>query len=190
MFPTRIAAMLIVAPAIFAAAPVVRAQQNTPQPKPVVPAKVEIVISRYAGDKKTSSLPYTLMVNVNGQYTSGRTSLRMGVDVPIGQTTTTRDGVTTSAPTFKNIGTNIDCSATSRDDGRFEVYVNVIDSSIYVADGETSRMPRLADPAAFRTFSTSNTLTLRDGQTIQFTAAADKLSGEVTKIDVTFNVIK
>jgi hypothetical protein len=184
---TRIVATSLVVPALFVAAPVVRAQQSPPPPKPVVPAKVEVVISRYAGEKKTSSLPYALMVNVNS---ARQTGLRMGVDVPIGQTTTTREGVTTSAPTFKNVGTNIDCSASSRDDGRYEVYVNVLDSSIYVADGETARMPRLAEPAAFRTFSTSNFLTMRDGQTVQFTAATDKISGEVTKIDVTFTLIK
>jgi hypothetical protein len=33
-------------------------------------------------------------------------------------------------------------------------------------------------------------LNLRDAQTLQYTAAADKTSGEVAKLDVTLNVVK
>jgi hypothetical protein len=42
----------------------------------------------------------------------------------------------------------------------------------------------------FRSFRSTNTLVLRDGQTRQFTAATDRVSGEVVRIDVTLNVVK
>jgi hypothetical protein len=36
----------------------------------------------------------------------------------------------------------------------------------------------------------SNTLLLKDGQSAQLTSAADKISGEVLKVDVTLTVVK
>ena len=41
-----------------------------------------------------------------------------------------------------------------------------------------------------RTFRASNNLVLRDGQTRQFSAAADRITGEVVKVDVTLKVAK
>jgi hypothetical protein len=41
-----------------------------------------------------------------------------------------------------------------------------------------------------RTFRASNNLVLRDGQTRQFTAGADRITGEVVKVDVTLKVAK
>jgi hypothetical protein len=162
--------------------------QRPPERPPMIPARVDVVISRFAGDKKTATLPYSLMVNINGDhYNQGRTSIRMGVDVPVGTTTVTRDGVTTTQPSYRNVGTNIDCYGTARDDGRFSLYVNVVDASFVGGDPRTARVQ---DPAAFMTFSTSNHLTLRDGQTLQFTLATDKVTGEVVKVDVTLTVIK
>jgi hypothetical protein len=50
---------------------------------------------------------------------------------------------------------------------------------------------RSADSApTLRSFSTSNEVVLKDGQTAQFTAAADKTTGEVMKVDVTLTVEK
>jgi hypothetical protein len=43
---------------------------------------------------------------------------------------------------------------------------------------------------AFRTFTSSFSVLLRDGQTAQHTAATDPVSGEVLRIDVTVNVLK
>jgi hypothetical protein len=36
----------------------------------------------------------------------------------------------------------------------------------------------------------ANNLVLRDGQTRQFTAATDRVTGEVVKVDVTLRVVK
>src|SRR5689334_11458149 len=96
-----------------------------PAARPVVPIKLDVVISRWQGDKKTGSLPYSLMINTNAQRGENRTSLRMGVDVPIGMTSRTEGGVTTSQMNYRNVGTSIDANAESDDAGRFRVYVSV-----------------------------------------------------------------
>jgi hypothetical protein len=177
------------------------AQQSTPQApqKPIVPAKVEVVLTRYDGDKKTSSLPFSLYVNINESrggspqtldYAS-RTSVRMGVDVPVGSvTSTSTQGVTTTKPDYRNVGTNIDCGGVTTDDGRFKLSLSITDSSIFTNDQTGRGVPRAADSSAFRQFSTSNTVTVKEGQTMQFAMATDKITGEVLKVDVTLTVLK
>jgi hypothetical protein len=142
------------------------------QAKLLTPLKVQVVISRYDGDKKVSSIPYMLAVTAN----EGRpVNLRMGSQLPV--------PMGNGAINYMNIGTNIDCSATSTDDGRFKVEVRLEDSSIMER--------RSADPApTLRTFTASNSLVLRDNQSAQFTAATDKTTGEVVRIDVTLTVEK
>jgi hypothetical protein len=187
-------ALCVIAPSAL------RAQAATPQmpptppaAKPVVPVMVDIVLSRYDGTRKVSSMPFSVLVNVNdmqGSY-ARKSSLRMGVDVPIGTvTSTSQQGVVTSRPDYRSVGTNIDCGGVTLDDGRFKLELSIVDSSIFTADQDSRVMPRHLDPAAFRTFSTSNFLTLREGQTLQFTMATDKISGEVLKVDVTVTTIK
>ena len=48
----------------------------------------------------------------------------------------------------------------------------------------------LADVPAFRSFRARNTLLMRDGQTRGFTAAADRVSGEVVRVEVGVRVLK
>jgi hypothetical protein len=150
-------------------------------PKPLVPLKVQVVIARYEGDKKVSSMPYTMSVTAN----NARVSLRMGSQIPV--PTTSYQGAGNSTPVtsynYHNVGTNIDCSATTTDDGRYSVFVGIEDSSV-VERRANDAIPTL------RNFSTQNTVVLRDGQTMQFTAAADKTTGEVVKVDVTLTVEK
>jgi len=185
--------LIVVAAAVLGTVGVQARQDSTKAaPPPVIPVKVDVVISRYQGDKKTGNLPFTLMVNTNGNPTT----LRVGVDVPVGTTTTTtlpegnRQGATTTQPSYRNIGTSIDCRASTLIDGRFSLYVSVVDSSIFTADAEARTILKAADPAAFREFRASNYLTFKDGQTQQLTTATDKVSGETLKIDVTLTVLK
>src|SRR5687767_10230569 len=81
-----------------AAAP---AKTPSEQPRAMMPARVQIVFSRFKGDKKVSSLPYTLGVTANERV---KTSLRMGMEVPLGRM---------QSYNYKNLGTNIDCSVES-----------------------------------------------------------------------------
>ena len=164
-----------------------------PQPAqkqlPVVPLKVTIVISRYQGDKKTSSLPFTVSVNTNDR---SRASLRLGAKIPV-PTSTFASG---SAPNvvsynYQDVGTNIDCTATTLDDGRYRLDLTVDDSSVYGDEpGGQSDTKKFGDHPAFRSFKSTNTLILKDGQSTQYTTATDKVSGEVTKVDITVMTVK
>jgi hypothetical protein len=162
----------------------------------ITPLDVEVVISRYLNDKRISSLPYFLAVNAS--RASEKTSLRMGANVPVPSTAftpaqPTADGkpASTVSPlisyNYQDIGTNIDCSARPLGDGRFVVNITVGERSV-VQGANVSGAVQGAP--IIRNFSASNNLVLRDGQTRQFTAAADRVTGEVMKVDVTLKVAK
>jgi type II/III secretion system protein len=163
---------------------------------------VQIVVSRYQGDKKISSLPYALSVNANdgfigpdGNYMAhgGPARLRTGAQVPVPSIAPPKDSPVQGAMgpiQYKTIGTNIDCTAHSTEDGRFRIGLSIEDTSVY-ADGQTAPgVQKINDIPSFRTFQSTNTVILRDGQSTEFTAAADKITGEVTKLVVTVNVVK
>jgi len=163
--------------------------------------QVDVVLTRYQGEKKTSSLPFTLMVNASSRN-SGQTSIRMGVDVPVGTSTsnvTQTSGAQTNSSravgttkvdiAYRNVGTDIDCMVNRVDETTYSVYVNIHDSSLF--SQEAGKIPAgTADAAAFRTFSTANTQFLKDGQTRLFGVATDKVTGETLRIEVKLTVLK
>jgi hypothetical protein len=51
-------------------------------------------------------------------------------------------------------------------------------------------VPKTNEAPAFQSFNLSDSLILKDGQSSELLAATDKVTGEVTKIDVTLTVIK
>jgi hypothetical protein len=167
----------------------------------IVPLDIEIVISRYQGDKKVSSLPYELTVNAIYQYVdrlddAPLTSLRMGGQVPLPTMAPVvgPDGKPLSGlpqgggpVQYKDVGTYIDARGRWLDStpGSFEVSISVQEDAVATPQGA----PATALPV-IRTFRASNNLVLRDGQTRQFTAGADRITGEVVKVDVTLKVAK
>jgi len=50
--------------------------------------------------------------------------------------------------------------------------------------------PLASVAAGVRRFSASNTLSVRDTQTVQFSADTDPISGETIRVDVTVNAMK
>ena len=155
--------------------------------KPLVPVKVQLVLSRFKGEKKISSLPYMLGVAANER---AWTNVRMGIEVPIGRkgdVLTPGGGIS-----YRSVGTNIDCMADSTAEGPFRVAIRVEDSSVLAepSKGTTDSTPIAGDMPAFRSFKANFTMLLRDGQSTQYTSAIDPVSGEIMKIDVTLNVIK
>jgi len=188
---TVMSALLVTAPA--------PAQEGKPAPAPapqadagrrdtlgpLVPLDMQVVVNRYQGDKRVSSLPYSLAVNANDRTVSG---LRMGARVPVPRGATAPPSL--PPVEYQSIGTNIDCFARTMDDGRFQVNIVIEDSSIY------ENVPGAVQPSTdekapvFRSFKSTNTLVLRDGQTRQFTAATDRVNGEVVRIEVTLRVVK
>jgi len=197
---------LIVAFALTSTA-VVRTQDQPPGPPSRttvagVPLKIQVVISRFQGDKKISSLPYSLSVTGGGGVDRatmgpsfvGRANLRMGAKVPVAATSYTPIAAGGAGVNplvsyqYQDVGTNIDCQVWSVDDGRFRVEITIEDSSVYPDDKEIPGTVK-GNPS-FRSFRGSDSMLLRDGATAQFTTATDKVSGETVRVDVTLTVVK
>jgi hypothetical protein len=150
--------------------------------KPGVPLKLSLVYTRHQGDKKVSSLPYTLLLNADDRLGS---RLRMGISVPI----KVKDPDVPGNIVFKDVSNNIDCRASTLADGRYNVRCVIEQSSVYQAPGASGDLTISSTPV-LRIFRADEAMILRDGQTTQYTSATDPVSGEVLKVDVTLNVMK
>ena len=166
------------------------------RPKVRVPPsllRVQVVVTRYQGDRKVGSAPYAFLVLAGEQ----RARVRMGVEAPIAITTSSFAELGKTPATswqYKNVGTSIDCSAEDRGAGLYVLNLSVESSSAYTPDSRSANnAPEFAmsgDRPVFRSFNVGLNPVLRDGQTIQAVASTDPVSGEVVKIDVTLNVVK
>jgi len=186
----RIQALTLALLVVGASTGAARAQEkaaDSTATTPPVPLKLQVVISRFEGEKKISSMPYMLSVNAGHGG-----SLRMGTRVPIVSTSFTpiaTGGAGVNPLTsyqYTDIGTNIDCGTAVINDGRFRVDLTIDDSSVYPEDQVRTN----TDRPSFRSFRATNSMVLKDGQTTQFTSAVDKVTGIVTKVDVTLTVVK
>jgi len=62
---------------------------------------------------------------------------------------------------------------------------------LYTGDFVASAQPGLAKGnPSIQSFRANESLLLRDGQSLQFTTATDKVTGDVMKVDVTLTVVK
>jgi len=161
-------------------------------PKVATPVKIDLTLTRLQGEKKLSSMPYSIMVMADDSFTDGRGSLRIGFDVPTGSqtSTTSQQGVTTSRADYRNIGIQADVRVQKFDDTRYRVQVNLTDSGVYSADADARTLPRTVDPVAFRSFSSQGVVLLRDSQASQVIVATDKITGETLRADVTLTILK
>jgi hypothetical protein len=166
----------------------------------LTPLSVDIVVSRFQGDKKVSSLPYTLAVNANelaGNIGGGGgiAQLRMGANVPVPSLVAPKDnpgspaGPLPGPVNYQDIGTSIDCNAQRMKDGGFQLRISVQDTSVYT-NIQDKTTPTVGEMPVFRKLSSTNMLVMKDGQTREFTAATDRVSGEVVRIAVTLRVVK
>jgi hypothetical protein len=178
-------ALMLSASFVLGCATLAHAQAPQPAPAaapPIVPLKVQVTISTYQGDKKITSLPYSLVVNANDK---GRTtSVDNGVQILIPMVT--QDGKTTG-PVYKDVGTSIRCSATGIDDGRFRLDMQVDDASVY---GDSKIPSDGMHGPWIQSFRSTQILLMRDGQTTEYTTATDRVTGNVTKVEVTLTVVK
>jgi len=160
----------------------------------LVPLSVDVIVTRYQGDKKISSMPYMLAVNANKLGQAGPALLRMGAKVPVPTIAAPPGnpagpaGPMPGPVNYQDIGTNIDCTAKVVDEG-FEVRISVSDTSVY-ANIQDNATPTVGNMPVFRSYQSTNTLVLKDGQNREFTAATDRVSGEVIRIGVTLRVVK
>jgi hypothetical protein len=196
-----VCAGVVIAAALAAVPWPVNAQAPAPKAPEPVAVQLDVALTRWQGEKKTSSLPFVLIVYASSRGSSA-TSLRMGVDVPVGTSTSSATQTTgaqgnspravetsKSETVFRNVGTDIDGRVTRVDESTFDVYVNIRDSSIFSSD--PSKPPAVvADPTAFRTFNASNSLPMKDGQSRLFGLATDKITGETMRIEVKLTVLK
>jgi hypothetical protein len=175
--------------------PVPQSAQEKPavmafSPAPVqAQVKVSVVIARYQGDKRVTSLPYVFGTTTNGV----RTNLRMGSDVPVIVTRAQKIGAVDVAPpafNYRPVGTNIDCVLTGPANGPYTLQLTIEDSSVELAEEKPKSAVLVGDIPSFRNFKTNFTAVLRDGQTLQHTSATDPVTGEVTRIDLTVNAMK
>lgn len=169
------------------------AQVSAPSGVRQIALKVQLTLTRFMGEKKVSSVPYVLGVLTNSQ----KTSLRMGVQVPVPQTVfvAKTEGGSASIPqssySYRDVGTNIDCQALDAGDGLFNLVITVDDSTIHLERLESADEKKLLrDLPAFRSFRASFAMVLRDGQTMQYASATDPITGEVMRVDVTLSLAK
>lgn len=152
---------------------------------------VEVTISRHLGDKRLSSTPYSLIVTPHN-----RASLRMGGDVPVPTTTFTpiqKDDPKPPTPltsySYRQVGTNIDVNAGAHIDDKFLLEVTIEESSIYPPEAAPATSKTTGAPA-FRSFRSHNSMALRDGQSLEYMMATDRISGEVYRVNVKMTVVK
>jgi type II secretory pathway component GspD/PulD (secretin) len=124
-----------------------------------------------------------------------KSSLRMGGEVPVPSTTFTpvKEGEKPANPiasySYRRIGTNIDVQANTAFEGQYRISLTIEDNSIYPPDLAPATTKTTGAPA-FRGFASSNVIALRDGQTLDYTMATDRLTGEVYRVSVKLTVVK
>ena len=180
--------------AVGLVSPWLRAQEKAP----VIPLKLTVVFTEYQGAKKISSLPYTMQL-VTGEHMQGP-SVRMGLRVPVreGQMMSGQQPAIAEVTEYQDVGTSIDCSVHPRDNGQFAVWVSAERNSVY-EPGSQERPEGLAwhpgssaptEKPVFSGFRAREEWLMRDGQTVEAVAATDPITGRVTKMEVTLNVLK
>jgi hypothetical protein len=166
-------------------------KQKTTEEKPevkrdITPLRVQVVIAEYDGEKKLSSLPYTLLVNAENPR-GQKASIRMGLKVPI--------AISAGNYQYTDIGANLDGWAGKAEDGRFILHLSVERSSAY-SSGSGQRPTTvggnevLSTQPVIQAFKSELDVLIRDGQTIESTVATDPVSGRVTKVGVSLNILK
>jgi len=185
---SRIIRYLIVFIVLGASAGSVAAQDKPASPTQqaasgaaLIPVRLQLVLSRFQGDKKVSSMPYTLQLTVDERDI---TNLRMGTDVPV--------ATGSGGFNYRAVGTNIDCRVSRGiGEGQYRAHITITDSAVRFPDKqESTPAPAGSSAPAFRTFTANFIIVLRDGQTAQYTSASDTASGEVLKVDATLTVLK
>lgn len=169
--------------------------QDAPKPENKVPAntlKVQVTFTENQGEKKLANLPYTFFVQAADISHSPWTKVRMGSRIPV---YVGKD----AGMQYIDVGTNIDAKGLATEGGKFDVILNLerswVEGDVAVPAEKPVGNPTIGASGQFyepiiRQFKTELTLTMKDGQTIQTTQAADPLSGRILTITVVMNVVK
>jgi hypothetical protein len=181
----------------LAAIPLRLAAQSAAKPdgnNPTTTLKVQVTFTETEGEKKVANLPYAFFMRVGEPKgpSAAWSKLRMGSRVPV---YVGKD----PGMQYIDVGTNIDARGTMTDDGRFDLTFDLerswVEGDVVVPAEKSVNLPADAAGGHFkepiiRQFRTELNLTMRDGQTVQTTQAADPLSARVLTITVTASVVK
>ena len=176
--------------AFLTAVPAAAQEPASARPSPI-PVKVTVTISRTQGEKKVSSLPYTIsMILIYSQnQLQGGSNLRIGTKVPITSTSRNERGDLQPITTYQDVGTNIDCNVYSTDEaGKYRLLITIDESSVY--DAPASRGAAQLGRPTLRSFRRTDSLFLKDGQTAEASNTPDKMTGENVKVEVSLAVTK
>ncbi len=167
--------------------------EKTPQrKKEITPLRVQVVFSEFDGEKKLSSLPYTIPINAD--ELGGPAILRMGLRVPVATGSASGSGAPPQIQ-YIDMGTNLDGRAEKAEDGRFILHLGMERSSAY-SPGSPEKPVSVGGKEitslqpVIQQFRANLNLLIRDGQTMQSTVSTDPVTGHVLKVDVTLNVVK
>jgi hypothetical protein len=166
-----------------------KTEEKTESRRDITPIRVQVILAEYDGEKKISSLPYTLLLNAE-RPRGGKASIRMGLRVPV-----VVSGAENGPKQFQyqDLGTNLDGWAGKTDDGGFDLHLAVERSATYASAGQKSAGvggAELGTQPVIQQFKTEFDVLMHDGQTLQSTLATDPVSGRVTKVEVTVNKVK
>ena len=158
-------------------------QAKAPSDQSISHVRIDLLLTEYDGQKKISSLPYTIYAESRPQRGGSPGRVRMGVRVP---------GPADSNGGFQyvDVGTNIDCNAWAASEGAYDLSISVNRSSIYLPSQAEGEQIPASGRMVIRNFGTEFYLKLHDGETTDGTSAADPLNGHILKISVTLHVIK
>ena len=175
--------MLILPMILVSCGALVAASQDKPKgsepPKdqvaPTTPLRVQVVFAEYDGEKKIVNLPYSFSVNADERRARPGTQIREGARIPV--------STGKEQWQYLDVGTNIDCSAQSQEDGRYKLSLSVERSSVSQETSGTSN-------PIIRSFRADVNPILKDGQTFETIMATDPVNGHVSRITVTLTVPK
>lgn len=154
--------------------------------------RVDVLLTEYAGEKKVSSLPYTIYAGVSDfvhHANAAPASLRMGVRVPIA--TGPVNGPSTQYE-YQNVGTNVDIRAAKIGDATYRLDCTVERTAVSPPnEGASAGEPRnIATLPVLTNFNSNFEISLHDGETGEGLSATDPFNGHVLKITVTLHVVK
>lgn len=169
--------VILVSPAVRAEEPVETARSKTP-----TPVTLQVLLTRWQGDTKVASLPYTLTATTKGR----RAWVRHGLQVPLKY----EGKETPGNVVYKSLGVSLDCTVDPPSAERFLVKCSIGLSSLYAPAGAGAKATTDVLPPLLNNLDVDTSFVLRDGQTAQYASSVDPSTGEVLKAEVTLTVAK
>ena len=163
-----------------------RAQESKAKPlvdgsSKLVQTRLNLVLTRYQGEKRLSSRPYAVLAG-SEETSSPSGSLFVGSQIPV--RTTGANGPTIA---FKDVGVKVNGNVRPLGEGRFRVNIKFDDTSVA---GDAKSAGREGGDEILRSFASEAVVFLRDGESAPFSSATDPVTGEVVKAEVTLTVLK